>query len=494
MNRLEELRQELDGLDRQLVELLCARMECSARVAGFKKESGGPVLVPEREKALLEKLRAQAGDGYVEALDQVYRAILSASRKIQKEKGCGVYGLIGEKLGHSFSPALHRKLGDYSYRLFELKPDELGDFLRTAGFDGLNVTIPYKKAVMEYCSDLTDQARRIGSVNTIVRRPDGTLLGHNTDYDGFCWLLRSAGAEVQGKKCLVLGSGGASLTVQTVLRDWGAGQVVVISRSGEHNYANLSRHADAQLLVNTTPVGMYPNTGESPVDLDLFPKLEGVFDLIYNPAGTELLLAAEDRGINCRGGLGMLTAQAKAASERFMDRVRPDSCVEQICKELERETKNVTLIGMPGCGKTSIGRVLAEKLDRPFLDLDEELEKRAGRTIPDLFREQEEEVFRQLEHEVLCDAAKGSGMVIATGGGVVTRRENNHPLRQNSTLVWIRRELRELPVQGRPISQKQDPETLYRSRKPLYEELAELTVENIGIEETAEEIIRRMKL
>ena len=207
------------------------------------------------------------------------------------------YGLIGEKLGHSFSPAIHQRLGNYRYQLVELAPEELGPFLESGKFRGLNVTIPYKKAVIPYCKELTPQARRIGSVNTILRRPDGSLVGHNTDYDGFAYLLRKAGAQVAGKKALVLGSGGASLTVQTVLDDLGAGEVVVISRSGENNYQNLSRHADAAILVNATPVGMYPKEEACPVELAGFPKLEGVFDLIYNPARTRLLLQAQDRGL-----------------------------------------------------------------------------------------------------------------------------------------------------------------------------------------------------
>ena len=231
-------------------------------------------------------------------------------------------GLIGEKLGHSFSPAIHGKLADYEYKLYELSPGQLGPFLEKKEFDGLNVTIPYKKTVIPYCDELTEAAKSIGSVNTIVKRPDGTLLGHNTDYDGIMWLLKNAGAQVKGKKAVVLGTGGASLTVQAALRNLGAAQVVVISRSGEDNYENIARHSDAKILINATPVGMYPKTGVSPVDLDVFTALEGVFDVVYNPAKTQLLLEAEKRGIPCANGLGMLVAQAKAACERFTGQPR----------------------------------------------------------------------------------------------------------------------------------------------------------------------------
>ena len=405
----------------------------------------------------------------------------------------GGYALIGEKLGHSFSPAIHGKLGDYPYRLEELSPEELESFLTAGAFDGLNVTIPYKKAVLPFCAELTPQAQRIGSVNTVLRRLDGTLLGHNTDYDGFLYLLRSANAEVEGKKVLVLGTGGASLTVKTVLEDLGAGEIVFISRSGPDNYTNLHRHSDAHIIVNTTPVGMYPNTGVSPVDLELFPALEGVFDLIYNPARTQLLLDAERRGLTCANGLGMLVAQAKAAAERFLGEEIPDSRVDEIAREMERDTRNLLLVGMPGCGKTTIGRGLARRLGRKLVDTDALVEERAGRPIPQIFAEEGEEAFRRLEHEALKSVSAQSGLIIATGGGIITRPENMDLLRQNSTVIFLRRPPEELPVKGRPLSQREGVEALYRHRLPLYEAAAHWTVDNIGIEATVEAIIRRLE-
>ena len=405
----------------------------------------------------------------------------------------GQYGLIGEKLGHSFSPMIHGKLADYSYQLFELSPDQLGQFLQEGDFAGLNVTIPYKKAVMPYCKTLTDQAKRIGSVNTIVRQPDGSLLGHNTDYDGFCYLLRSAGVEVAGKKALVLGTGGASLTVHTVLQDLGARETVSISRSGPNNYNNFQLHSDAELIVNATPVGMYPNNGASPLDLSLFPKLEGVFDLVYNPAKTQLLLDAEARDVRWANGLGMLVAQAKAASERFTGMSIPDSRVDEITREMERSTRNILLVGMPGCGKTTVGRLLSVKLGRKLVDTDALVEKMAGCTIPEIFASQGEETFRQLEHRALCQAAKESGTIIATGGGIVTRPENFAPMRQNSTVVFIRRPVEQLPTAGRPISQSRDLNDLYCQRLPLYQKVADWTVDNTTVQSAVEEIIRRLE-
>lgn len=405
------------------------------------------------------------------------------------------FGLLGRKLGHSFSPKIHSLLGDYPYDLFEVEPEDVEEFLHRGDFSGLNVTIPYKKTVIPFCAELSPAAQRIGSVNTLLRREDGTLYGDNTDYDGFLYLLKSAGAQVAGKKALVLGSGGASLTVRTVLADLGAGEVVVISRTGENNYQNLHRHADAQMIVNTTPVGMYPNTGVSPVDLGLFPQCEGVFDLIYNPARTQFLLDGQRRGMLWANGLGMLVAQAKAAAERFLGEKIPDQRVEEITRQMAAQTGNLLLIGMPGCGKSTVGRCLARRLGRTLVDLDKEIEQAAGCTIPEIFAREGEEGFRRREHDALRRYSKESGLVISAGGGIVTRGENRDPMWENSTVIWLRRDLDKLPTHGRPISQSTPLEELYRRRAPLYEAISHLAVDNTGsVEETAEEIIRRLSL
>ena len=402
-------------------------------------------------------------------------------------------GLIGEKLGHSFSPAIHGKLADYEYRLYELSPGQLGPFLEKKEFDGLNVTIPYKKTVIPYCDELSEAAKSIGSVNTIVKRADGTLLGHNTDYDGIMWLLKNAGAQVKGKKAVVLGTGGASLTVQAALRNLGAAQVVVISRSGEENYENIARHADAKILINATPVGMYPKTGVSPVDLDVFTALEGVFDVVYNPAKTQLLLEAEKRGIPCANGLGMLVAQAKAACERFTGQPVADEKVYTIKAEMERTTRNVMLIGMPGSGKSTVGAALAESLGRRLVDVDERIVEMAGCSIPEIFAKDGEEGFRQIEHQALCEVSKESGLVIATGGGVVTRPENLDPMRQNSLIVWLLRDTALLPKDGRPLSQANSLTEMFKVREPLYRAAADCIADNNGsLEDTVKQILEAM--
>lgn len=388
-------------------------------------------------------------------------------------------GLLGGKLGHSFSPQIHGALVDYRYTLCEKTPEELNDFLKNGDFTGLNVTIPYKKTVIPYCAELSDQARKIGAVNTIVRRPDGTLLGHNTDYFGFAYLLRQSGIAVAGKKCLVLGTGGASVTVQAVLREQGA-QVVVLSRSGPENYDHLERHADAALIVNATPVGMYPNTGVSPVDLKCFPKLEGVLDLIYNPARTQFLLDAEKLGIPGWNGLSMLVAQAKESAEWFTGKAIPDERIGEIYARLRQETENLIIIGMPGSGKTTVGRLLAQATGKNFVDVDEEIIRTAGMSISEIFAASGENGFREIETAVLSRLGKGSGQVIATGGGCVTRAENYPLLHQNGRILRLRRDIGKLPKDGRPLSLANDLSEMAAQREPLYGAFADLTFDNNG--------------
>ena len=386
-------------------------------------------------------------------------------------------GLLGEKLGHSYSPQIHALLGDYCYTLFEKQSTELEDFLKQGDFHGLNVTIPYKKAVIPYLSELSAVASRLGAVNTIVRREDGSLIGHNTDYFGFRTMVEASGLQVAGKKSLILGSGGASNTAVAVMEEMGS-EVIVISRSGEHNYDNLDKHRDAAIIVNATPVGMYPNNGEQPVDLTRFPELEGVLDLIYNPDRTALLLQAEELGIPAMGGLVMLVAQAKRAAELFTGTAIDDDRIAQITRSLQNRMRNIILVGMPGCGKSTVGRQVAAALDRAFYDADEALVQREGRSIPEIFAADGEAGFRALETKTLQELGKLSGAVIATGGGCVTRRENYPLLHQNGRIYWLQRDLEKLPTKGRPLSQTTTAQAMFAERKPLYEAFADRIIDN----------------
>lgn len=403
-------------------------------------------------------------------------------------------GLLGEKLGHSYSPAIHAMLADYEYKLYEKAPDEVEDFIRNADWNGLNVTIPYKKTVLPLCDEVSERAKNIGSVNTLVKRADGTIYGDNTDAYGFEKLIGRCGLAVQGKKALVLGSGGASVMAVEVLRSLGAEPVVVISRNGEDNYSNLGRHADARIVVNTTPVGMYPKNGVAAVDLRAFPVCEGVIDVVYNPARTALLLQAEELGVPCAGGLYMLVGQAKRACELFTGKDIPDPEIDRIEGVLRREMQNIVLIGMPGCGKSTVGALLAEKLGRPLVDADAEIEKAAGCTIPEIFAKDGETGFRKIETSVLGELGKRSGAVISTGGGCVTREENYDLLHQNGVIVWLRRELDALPKEGRPLSLTNDLGEMYARRAPLYTRFADHVVENDGsLDETLAKVLEVLR-
>ena len=403
-------------------------------------------------------------------------------------------GLLGEKLGHSYSPQIHRELADYDYRLYEKAPEQVEDFVRRGDWHGLNVTIPYKKTVIPFCDELSETAAAIGSVNTLLRRADGTIYGDNTDAYGFETLLTGTHPDsIAGQKALVLGTGGASVTVCAVLKKHGA-EVVTISRSGENNYQNLDRHADASLLVNTTPVGMYPKNGIRPVDLAVFPKLKCVLDVVYNPARTALLLQAEKLGIPHAGGLTMLVAQARRSSELFLGNTLPDEEIPRITKLLSDSMQNIILIGMPGCGKSTVGKILSQRLNRPLLEADADLVKAAGVPIPTIFEAEGEAGFRRRETAILAQLGKQSGTVISTGGGCVTRPENYPLLHQNGTIVWLRRDLDKLAREGRPLSLNADLHAMYATRQLLYQRFADFAVENTGTpEETADAILEVLR-
>ena len=402
------------------------------------------------------------------------------------------FGLIGGHLSHSFSPQIHACLADYSYPLFELSEDELAKFVQRDNLDGFNVTIPHKKAIMPYLDSISDEARKIGSVNTVVKCDDGKLIGHNTDYYGFSFLLNKGKIEVNNKKVLILGTGGASLTALAVCSDMGASEIVFVSRNGSVNYQNVyEKCADTQIIINCTPVGMYPNNLISPIILPKFKKCCGVVDMIYNPAKTKLLLDAMSLGINCIGGLDMLTAQAKRACELFLNVGINDSEIDKITRKISSSQSNIVLVGMPGCGKTTIAEQLSRLTGKGVLDTDQMIVDAQGRSIPSIFAEDGEDFFRACESEAIALAGKQVGKIISTGGGAVTRSVNYAPLAQNGTIVFIRRPIAQLETQGRPLSQSTDLEIMYQRRLPLYRLFCDVEVTNDTTPyECAEKIIK----
>lgn len=406
------------------------------------------------------------------------------------------FGLLGRKLGHSYSPQIHALLGDYEYPLYEKEPEEIEEFMTSGEFDGMNVTIPYKETVIPYMSQLSDTAKKIGSVNTVIRMPDGKLYGDNTDYYGFSYLLDSAGFDVKDKKVIVLGNGGASKTVVCVCTDKGAKEVTVISRRSEtDNYENISKHYDADYIINTTPVGMYPDNGKSPIELEFFKSCKGVADLIYNPSKTQLLLDAQKLSIPAVNGLTMLCAQGVKAAESFTKQKYDNGKALEITKKLEQQMLNIVLVGMPGCGKSTAAKTLSLSLGREVIDTDELIKTNEGREIPEIFSDEGEEYFRNAETLAVKHAGKQSGKIIATGGGAILRDENKAALRQNSVIVFLKRDLSQLDTDGRPLSINNPLEEMYKKRLPHYEAVCDITVEVAPEkEETARRILKGLEL
>ncbi|MBE6759638.1 MAG: shikimate kinase [Ruminococcaceae bacterium] len=389
-----------------------------------------------------------------------------------------IYGLLGRKLGHSYSALIHPQLGCEDYRLIELEPEELEGFLRSENLGGVNVTIPYKVAVMPICDRLSPEAQAIGSVNTIVRGADGQLTGYNTDAAGLEYTIRRAGISIEDKKVLIFGSGGASLAAKYVCGKLGAREVLVISRSGEYNYSNLELNADADVLINCTPVGMFPNVDGMAADPALFPCCSGVVDMVYNPRRTDFLLGADELGIPCAYGLPMLVHQAKVAEEHFFGKAISDDMTERVLSGICRDTENIVLIGMPGCGKSTVGKLLGQLSGRRIIDLDAMISDTAGMSIPDIFAAEGESDFRRREHEAVLTAASQRGCIIVCGGGVVVTEANRAPLRRSGRVYQIERELSMLSREGRPLSLNADLGQMYSVRSPLYESFRDASVVN----------------
>ena len=405
------------------------------------------------------------------------------------------FAIVGKSLPHTISPRLHEEFGNFAYGVKEFETEEaFCDFVKSRELVGYNVTIPYKQTVIPLLDGLDDGAEEIGAVNTVVEL-DGRLWGYNTDILGVELAFKSAGIDVEDKNVLVLGSGGTSKTVQYYLKKNGAKTIGIVSRSGELNYDNVYEMTDTQIVVNTTPVGTM--SIEKPLDLAKFAKLEGAFDVIYNPIETALVRQARKLGVKAIGGLVMLVEQGRVAHAIFCDadktlEFKPESVTFDIVKKLERERMNVVLVGMAGCGKSTIGKLLAENLGKEFVDLDEEIEKREKKSIPEIFAENGEAYFREVERKVVADVCVKTGQVIATGGGAVLDERNVEWMKANGKIVWIERDVNKLARDGRPLSK--DIETvkkLFESRKPIYESIADFKAKNNGaIKDCVESILQ----
>lgn len=403
------------------------------------------------------------------------------------------YGLIGEKLGHSFSREIHQRLGGYDYRLQELTPAQLPAFLEKRDFRGVNVTIPYKQTVIPLLDEVDPKAAAIGAVNTIVNRR-GRLCGYNTDYDGMAALARHAGLTLKNKNVLILGTGGTSRTAMTVAADLGAAEIRRVSRTGRGDAITYEQAADlpVQVLINTTPCGMYPGCDGQPMDLSRFGWLEGVLDAVYNPLRTRLVLQARDNGARGQGGLYMLVAQAAAACRLFLDRPLPDGALDSVYRAIHGQKQNIVLTGMPGSGKSTVGRVLARQLDRELVDTDTEIIRVAKKPIPEIFAQRGERGFRDLESQVIQEVSRRTGLVIATGGGAILREENVRRLRQNGRIYFLDRPAEDiLPTDDRPLARDMEAvRQRYAERYPRYTSTADAAVPVRGSAEDVAAAIR----
>lgn len=406
------------------------------------------------------------------------------------------YGCIGKKLTHSFSKEIHARLADYEYELIELNENELESFFDSKDFNAINVTIPYKQAVIPHLYSLSDVAKRIGAVNTIINR-NGRLYGYNTDYYGMKALIGKLGVDIKGKKVLVLGTGGTSKTACVLAEDMGAGKIITVSRSKSENYITyeeaVNEHSDAEVIINTTPSGMYPDCDGVPIDISAFGKLEGIIDAVYNPLCTNLVLKAKEKGIKAEGGLYMLVMQAVAAVEKFLDTEISKTAADGVFASVLASKENIVLTGMPGSGKSTVGKLL--NIDGfGFVDTDAEIEKRCGCSIKDLINSKGEKYFRDLETEVIKDISSKGCQIISTGGGAVLRKENIDYLKRNGKIYFINADPERLyPTDSRPLSDTYEKlKKLYDARADIYNSTADAVVPDmLTPEEEAEFILKK---
>lgn len=471
---MKDLRNKINQIDGQILDLLGQRMEVSKEVGRYKIAKGLPVLDRSREEAILRRLEKDAGPELRPLIKGIYEEIFALSRYLQVVEG-KAFGLVGHPLGHSKSPQIHKNFL-YDYRLFDLAEEDFHDFMVKKDFDGINVTIPCKIKVMDYLDQIDPAAQAIGAVNTVVKK-DGILIGYNTDYAGLKYSLDRIGLSLRGKKVLILGSGGASKTCQALAKNQAAKEIRIISRTGPYNYENLEESKDFEIIINASPIGMYPSCPDSRLDLGLFTDLEAVVDLVYNPLKTKLVLDAEDLGLKTQTGLAMLVGQAYEAARLFTGQDIPARLVEEIRRDLEGSMKNIALIGMPGSGKSTLGRILSDKLGKEFIDTDEKFEEEFGLSPESYIDQYGEPSFRDKEEQIVQAYGKEASKVISLGGGSILSRANRDALRQNSFIIYLDRPLDKLESAGRPLSSSPERiQALYDQRAPIYESLAQVKV------------------
>lgn len=503
MNELEQYREQIDALDAELLRLFVQRMETARAIGEYKRQNGLPVTDEQRRQQILEAARTQCPPQWAQYAEKLFETLTAAERDCQHSV-CGSraesysgFGLLGENPEHSCLPLLHTFYGEYEYRLFATAPSRLEAFVRAADFRGVNVAAEYQQEVIPCLDELSELAERTRSVTLIVKNAAGRLVGHNTDYDGFAEMMKYEGVSFAGKSVMILGDGAASRTLAAYAEDNGARCVHAVGSSGPLDYEHAYEKRDTQIIVNTTPIGRYPDNDSLPIDISAFMALETVIDTIHNPLRTRLYSEAEKLGVRAVGGLYMLVAQAKRSAELFCGLPVEHARMAEVYAKMTRRLQNIVLIGMPGCGKSSIGKRLARLLGKQHVDTDKLVAERAQKSIEDVFAEDGEPAFRELESAVIAEVSGRGGCVISTGGGSVLRGENVDRLKQNGKLVWIDRAVSALEISDRHLLT--DPESvkrLYAQRRPIYQSAADLIVKNrtstqIAAKEIAKMIIGR---
>ena len=479
---LNELRGKLDDIDNSILDLFEERIATCREIGNIKRETGTDVYVPAREEEKLQKVKELAGFESRPYVETLFKTLMDLSKDHQR---LPAFGVLGRTLAHTYSPEIHSLFdSSYSYSVIEREPEELDALFSNGVFKGFNVTIPYKKDACARCDELDDASRTTGSVNTVVFE-DGKVKGWNTDYFGFIYMLHRKGISVSGKKVLVLGTGGAASAVFYALDTLGAAEIYKCDLETEINYSNVyDKAGDAQVIVNCTPVGMFPKVDNRLLDLTKFASLEACADVVYNPSRTRFLQDAEELGLKTCGGLAMLVAQAYKSSRIFAGDIEgasalgnPDKsipseaeeAIEKVIRILENRMKNITIIGMPGSGKSLLARNIAKATGRTLVDLDIAFAEKFGQTPAEVLSGPGEDVFREMECEIAAEFLPQSGLVISCGGGIVTRDVNKFYVRCNSNVFYLERPLTALTDKNRPISQLHGVEKLYSQRKEKYE-------------------------
>lgn len=488
---LDELRKEIDAADKTILKAIEKRMDVARRIGEEKRLMGRPIYDVAREADKLDSLEDSAGAESKPYIRELYDKIFELTRRHEDKK---LFGVLGQKLPHTYSPEIHHMLTDsYTYGIIEREPDELDELFRCKVYGGFNVTIPYKKEAYIRCDVLSEEASATGAVNTVVFGPDGKTYGYNTDVYGFTYMLKSASIEAEGRKCLVLGHGGAAGAVEYALIMMGASSVTFCSRREDINYENVyDICSDAQVIVNCTPVGMYPEVEGEVIDLSRFPSAEAFADLIYNPSATRLMQKAQALGLKTAGGLTMLVAQAYKASLYFRGAEHADDAREEAQKtrsiviSLEKKMKNITLIGMPGCGKTTLGKAIARATGKEFIDLDVAFLEKYGIKPSECIANEGEDAFRSKESALAAEILPRSGKVISCGGGIVTRDINRFFVRCNSRVIYLKRPLEVLAGEDRPITAREGVSNLYEQRRANYESWCDIVLDIPSCKDKAE--------